>query len=178
MGEASIHPPQDSRSIILAHAKAHDTLGSADANLIRVTPPRSLPEVEQWYLEKQGSQHVTDNYFVYHHKAYSAGADGDLRRFSKDYDLPGRNLNADAYLALLRVFSLPRDVNVVDAEFMSNYREELKRFPTVRPPTLKAEADGGRALTFFVTAIVPFRPERWVAYFGTDSDVRIEQPYD
>jgi hypothetical protein len=134
--------------------------------------------VEQWYLEKQGSQHVTDNYLVYRRKAYSAGADGDLRRFSKDYDLTGRNLDANAYLALLRVFSLPRDVNVIDAEFISNYREALKRFPTVQPPTLNAEREGGRALAFFVTPIVPFRPERWVAHFGADSDVRIEKPSD
>ena len=165
----------DAQKIVLEHAKKNYSLAAADVKISDVTPNDFFSEVAQFYLEENKGQHATYNYLVYKNQAYSSGTDGDLTRFLKDYDFVKKIVDAEKYLTLLRILSLPKDINVVDGEYIKNHQKELQNHSEVQPPKLTKNADGSAELVFYATPVVPFSPEKWTAKFGANSEIQISK---
>jgi uncharacterized protein YcfL len=175
MQETKAVQTDDAQKIVLEHAKKNYSLSAADVKISDVTPKSFFPEVKQFYLEENKAQHSTYNYLVYKSQAYSSGTDGDLSRFLKNYDFVKKTDDAEKYLTLLRIFSLPKDINVIDDEFIKNHQKELQNNTQVQPPKLTKNADGSAELIFYATPVVPFKPEKWTAKFGTNSEIQISK---
>ncbi len=161
------------QKIVLEHAAKNYSLPPADVKVSDVTPKNFFPEVKRYYLEQNKSQHLNYNYLVYKNQAYSSGIDGDLRRFLKDYDFVRKTGDVDEYLTLLRIFSLPKNINVIDAEYIGNHQKELQSYAQVQPPKLVKNNDGSAEISFYTTPVVPFRPEKWTAKINSNSEVQI-----
>ena len=165
----------DAPQIVLEHARKNYALSADNVKISEVTPSDFFPEVKQFYLEEKSAQHASYNYLVYKNQAYSSGTDGDLSRFLKDYDFVKKTADAEKYLTLLRVFSLPKDINVLTDEDIKNHQKELQNNSLVEPPKLLKSGDGSVELVFYATPVVPFKPEKWTAKIGSDAAVQISK---
>lgn len=163
------------QKIVLEHAAKNYSLAAADAKASDVTPKNFFRDVKQYYVEENKSQHRNYNYLVYKNQAYSSGTDGDLRRFLIDYDFVKKTDDAGKYLTLLRIFSLPKNINVIDDEYIENHQKELQNQPQIQSPKLMKSADGSVELSFYATPVVPFRPEKWTAKIGSNSEIQISK---
>jgi hypothetical protein len=175
MQETTALQTNDAQKIILEHAKKNYSLTVADVKISEVTPKSFFPEVKQYYLEENKSQHSTYNYLLYKNQAYSSGTDGDLSRFLKDYDFVKKTDDAEKYLTLLRILSLPKNINVIDDEYIKNHQKELQNYAQVQSPKLTKNNDGSAELVFYATPIVPLNPEKWTAKFGSTSEIQISK---
>lgn len=172
----AVNQTNDAQSIILEHAKKNFSLAPAEIELTEASSEGLPPGVKQYYLEKKGSHgNVSYNYLMFNKNVYSSGVDGDLQRFLKDYGFLQKQGTADLFVKLLRVFSLPRNINVINAETLRSRAEQLKNYQDVSAPKMTQDNSGGAIVTFFTTPIVPFQPEKWVATLSSDYKVKIEK---
>ena len=175
MQETTTPQTNDAQKIVLEHARKNYALSADNVKISEVTPGDFFPEVKQFYLEENKAQHSTYNYLIYKNQAYSSGTDGDLSRFLKDYDFVKKTDDAEKYLKILRIFSLPKDINVINDEYIKNHQKELQNNTQVQPPKLFKNGDGSVELVFYATPVVPFRPEKWTAKIGSNSEVQISK---
>lgn len=169
--------PADSiEQAILDHVKQNFSLAPNEVHIKKITPENLPADVSQYYVEKKSSYgNIYYNYLARDNRLYSSGVKEDFGRFLKDADFLNKmNLNETEFFSAFRVLKFkPRDVNVLDANAVSNPSDKLKPYANQLSAPKLAFENGGATYVFFTKKVVGSDVQKWEVTISPTYEVNV-----